>query len=47
MLAATGQAQAALAAFTGLRAALALAYGSSADAELQNLDKIINRLGAA
>jgi serine/threonine protein kinase len=46
MLAATGQTEEARAAFTDLRQALAAAYGPAATAELHNLDKIINRLGA-
>ncbi|WP_045878003.1 serine/threonine-protein kinase [Pseudofrankia sp. DC12] len=47
MLAATGQTKAALAAFTDLRHTLATVHGSAATAELQNLDKIIRRLGSA
>jgi tetratricopeptide (TPR) repeat protein len=47
MLAATSQTEAALAAFTALRNALAAAYGADASAELRNLDKIIDRLGNA
>jgi hypothetical protein len=45
MLAATGQSAAALAAFKALRHTLAVTYGSGATRELQNLDKIIGRLG--
>ncbi len=45
MLAATGQSAAALAAFKDLRRALAATHGSGASGELQNLDKIIARLG--
>ncbi|CAO5166474.1 eukaryotic-like serine/threonine-protein kinase [Frankia sp. AiPs1] len=45
MLATTGKTAAALAAFKSLRQALAAAYGSGASGELQNLEKIIDRLG--
>jgi len=45
MLAATGQTSGALAAFKALRHALATRFGSGASGELQNLDKIIDKLG--
>ncbi|MCK9894171.1 serine/threonine-protein kinase [Frankia sp. AgB32] len=47
MLAATGRTAAALTAFKALRNALAATHGSGASGELQNLDKIIEKLGAA